>query len=189
MLKYGVKISEEELHTYTGTTAKQMFTDLIRKYKINTTFDEIFAVKEELLFGLLEKHTEATKGIIELLYSLKSANIKLGIGSSSHKRLITYVLNRLRIADLFEAIVSGEDMVHSKPDPEIFLKAAEKLKAKPEECIVVEDSELGVQAAKKAGMKCIGYRNPNSGNQDLSKADLVIDDFTKLKVKELLSEY
>jgi beta-phosphoglucomutase-like phosphatase (HAD superfamily) len=52
--------------------------------------------------------------------------------------------------------------------------------------LVIEDSKLGVEAAKKAGMKCVGYRNPHSGNQDLSEADIVIDNFSELNLEELL---
>jgi beta-phosphoglucomutase family hydrolase len=187
MLKHGVKITENELHQYTGTTAKQMFTDLIRKYKLNVTFDEIFNEKEEIMFRLLEKEVQPTNGVIELLRKLKQMKIKLGIASSSHKRLIEYVLKKLEIASLFESIVGAEDIVNSKPDPEIFLTCARKLHADPKECLVVEDSKLGVEGAKKAGMKCLGYRNPNSGNQDLSKADIVTSDFSKLDIRNLLS--
>jgi beta-phosphoglucomutase family hydrolase len=187
MLKHGVKISEDELHQFTGTTAKQMFTDLIRKYKLNVTFDEIFNEKEKIMFRLLEKEVQPTKGVIELIRKLKQIGIKLGIGSSSHKRLIEYILKRLDIAPLFDAVVGAEDIVNSKPNPEIFLTCAKRLHVSPEACLVVEDSKLGVEAAKKAGMKCMGYRNPNSGNQDLSKADFVTNDFSKLNIHDLLS--
>lgn len=187
MLKHGIKISEDELHQYTGTTAKQMFTDLIRKYHLKTTFDEVFNQKEEIMFNLLEREVEPTRGVIELLYKLKKAGIKLGIASSSHKRLIDYVLNKLRITSMFDSVVGAEDIINSKPDPEIFMTCARRLNVGPSECLVVEDSMLGVEAAKKAGMKCLGYRNPNSGNQDLSKADIVTDDFSKLDVQDMLS--
>ncbi len=187
MLKHGIKISEDELHRYTGTTAKQMFTSLIRKYHLKTTFNEIFNQKEEIMFNLLERGVEPTRGVITLLYTLKKARIKLGIASSSHKRLIHYVLNKLQITGLFDSVVGAEDITNSKPDPEIFLTCARRLNVGPCECLVVEDSMLGVEAAKKAGMKCLGYRNPNSGNQDLSKADIVTDDFSKLGIKNLLS--
>jgi beta-phosphoglucomutase-like phosphatase (HAD superfamily) len=83
--------------------------------------------------------------------------------------------------------VGAEDIVHSKPDPEIYLKAARSLGMRPDECVVIEDAERGVKAAKRAGMKTIGYRNPRSGNQDLSEADSVIDDFSTLDINELLS--
>jgi beta-phosphoglucomutase family hydrolase len=187
MQKHGVKISADELHEYTGTTAKEMFKALIKKYELPTTFEEIFNDKEEIMFKLLEKEVEPTKGVIVLLLKLRQRRIKLGIGSSSHKRLIEYVLKKLNITSLFDAVIGAEDILNSKPNPEIFLTCAKRLHTKPSVCLVVEDSKLGVEAAKKAGMKCLGYRNPNSGNQDLSKADIVISDFSKLDIEDLLS--
>ena len=185
-LKYGVKISADELHEYTGTTAKVMFTELIRKYKLDVTFEEIFHEKEDVFFELLEKNAEPTRGIITLLRKLKSERIKLAIGSSSTKKQIKYVLKKLGITRLFDSAVGAEDIAHSKPDAEIFLKAAAELNVNPSECLVIEDSKLGVEAAKRAHMKCIGYRNLNSGNQDLSKADVITDDFSKLDIGTLL---
>ena len=187
-LEHGVQISAEGLHKYTGTTAKMMFTELIKKHKLNTTFEEIFSQKEEILFKLLEQEAEPTRGVIELLEKLKKRNVKLAIGSSSNKKLIEYVLRKLSITHLFDCVVSAENIVHSKPNPEIFLKAAAELGVSPVECAVIEDAKLGVEAAKRAGIKCVGYRNPNSGQQDLSKADMIIDDFTKVDVDKLLSQ-
>jgi beta-phosphoglucomutase-like phosphatase (HAD superfamily) len=101
--------------------------------------------------------------------------------------LVQYVLRKLEITRLFDSIISAEDVAHGKPDPEIFLTSAKRLKVSPAECLVVEDARLGVEAAKEAGMKCLGYRNPHSGNQDLSKADIVTDNFFSLDVQKLLS--
>jgi beta-phosphoglucomutase-like phosphatase (HAD superfamily) len=67
----------------------------------------------------------------------------------------------------------------------IFFKVAQKLKVKPQECLVIEDSKHGVQAAKRAGMQCIGFINPNSGNQDLSKADYICNDIEELSYSKL----
>jgi len=187
LLKYGVKISAEELHTYTGTTARFMFTELIKKNKLNTTFEKIFNEKEEILFRLLKEEMRPTKGIIELLRKLKQERVKLAIASSSHRRLIEFVLEQLNIALFFASVISSEDVANSKPDPEIFLKSASKLGVNPADCVVIEDSKLGLEAARRARMKCVGYRNPSSGNQDLSRADVVIDDFSKLSIRELLS--
>ena len=187
MLKYGIKISEDELHKYTGTTARSMFTDLIKKYKLDTTFNKIFNEKEKILFKLLDEDVQPTKDVIDLLHRLREIGIKLGIASSSHKRLVEYVLKKLKIIHLFDSVVSAEDVMNSKPDPEIFLLSADRLKVNPAECLVVEDSKLGVEAAKKAKMKCLGYQNPNSGNQDLSNADLVTDNFSKIDITKMLS--
>ena len=187
MLKHGVRISAEELHTYTGTTAMFMFTELIKKYKLDTTFEKIFNEKEEILFKLLEKETRPTNGVIELLKKLRQKGVKLAVASSSHRRLIDYILRKLDIGYLFDFVVSAEDVVHSKPNPQIFLKSAQALHVKPSECLVVEDAKLGVEAAKKAGMKVIGYRNPDSGGQDLSKADMIVKDFSELPVEEMIA--
>jgi HAD superfamily hydrolase (TIGR01509 family) len=150
LLKYGVKITTEELRTYTGTTA------------------------------------EPTKGAIDLVKNLKQHGFKLAIATSGHRKLAHYYLDKLGIEPLFDTVVCAEDITRSKPDPEIFQKAAQRLGMEPAECVVVEDAKLGIEAAIKAGMKCIGYNNPNSGNQDLSKANRVVSDFTKLDLQELL---
>ena len=75
--------------------------------------------------------------------------------------------------------MSGEEVINGKPNPEIFIKSAEMMGYKVEDCIVIEDSSNGVKAAKKAGMKCIGYNNINTGQQNLKLADVVINKFSK----------
>jgi len=187
LLRYGVQITEDELHRYTGTTAKQMFMELIAKYKLDTTYEKIFREKEQIMFKLLEMDAQPVKGVIKLISDLKEKHVKIAVASSSHRRLVQYVLRKLEITQLFDSIISAEDVTHGKPDPEIFLMSAKRLKVSPAECLVVEDAKLGVEAAKKAGMKCLGYRNPHSGNQDLSKADIATDDFCSLDVQKLLS--
>ena len=186
-LKYGVSVSAEELHKYTGTTAKAMFTELIAKYKLDTTFEEINLQKEKILLKLLKEDAAPTKGVIILIQELKQRGIKLAIGSSSTRILVEYVLKKLNITHLFDSVIAAEDVEHSKPNPEIFLKAAMNLGVDPSQCLVIEDAQLGVEAAKRAGMKCVGYSNPHSGNQDLSKADIVIDDFSKLDIEKALA--
>jgi HAD superfamily hydrolase (TIGR01509 family) len=147
----------------------------------------MFYEKEKILFNLLRDNVKPTKGATHLLMKLRRKNIKLAIASSSHKKLIDYLLEQMGIAGCFDFVVASEDVARGKPDPETFLKAANGLSASPDECLVIEDSKLGVEAAKKAGMKCIGYRNPHSGNQDLSEADIVIDNFSELNLEQLLS--
>jgi beta-phosphoglucomutase family hydrolase len=186
-LKFGVTISVNELHKYAGATAEAMFTDLIRKYHLKTTFQEMVRIKEQSFFRLLDEDAEPTPGVISLIQRLKRAGTRLAIASSSNRKWIEYILKKLQITSLFDCYVGAEDIVHSKPDPEIYLKAARSLGMRPDECVVIEDAERGVQAAKRAGMKTIGYRNPRSGNQDLSEADIIIDDFSTLDINELLS--
>lgn len=126
------------------------------------------------------KEDEIFPGAKNLFQELRSQQIKVGLASSS-KNAKT-VLKLLNIENEFEVVVDGNMISQSKPDPEIFLKAAELLKVSPEECIVVEDAEAGVEAAKSAGMKCVGIGKA----QQLGKADAVVERIDKLNY-ELLS--
>jgi len=97
---------------------------------------------------------EIFPGVIELIRNLKKQNIKVGLASSSKNA--PRVIELLGIAKDFDTLVDGTMITHSKPDPEIFLLAAHKLGIAPNECVVFEDAEAGVEAALAAGMKCVG---------------------------------
>ncbi|MCF6335335.1 MAG: HAD-IA family hydrolase, partial [Spirochaetales bacterium] len=124
-------------------------------------------------------------GVEELLNRLTKAGFVIALASSSPSSIINFILSKCRIENYFKIIMSGDDVEKGKPDPEIFLKTAEKNKTRPENCIVIEDSENGITAANRAGMKSIGYRNPGSGNQNLSGADLIIESFSSLTISDI----
>lgn len=111
---------------------------------------------------------EIFPGVVDLIKSLRAKNIKVGLASSSKNA--PRVIELLGIASLFDTLIDGTMIVHTKPDPEIFLLAAHKLGINPSDCLVFEDAEAGVEAALAAGMKCVGV-----GSKDqLSKANLII---------------
>ena len=121
--------------------------------------------------------SEILPGILELLKYLKEQNIPFSLGSASkNARLILKTLNLL---DLFDAIVDGNDVTNAKPDPEVFLRAAERLNLKAEQCIVVEDAVAGVDAANNAGMISIGIGE----EANLHKADHVLPSTKELSVQ------
>lgn len=128
------------------------------------------------------KAEELYPGVKELFGKLKADNIKIALASSS-KNAQT-IIDILGIRNEFEAVVDGNMIVHSKPDPEIFLLAAEKLGLNAEDCVVFEDAEAGVEAALAAGMKCVGVGNP----AQLKKANHVIrsiEDFNYADLQKL----
>lgn len=129
------------------------------------------------------KKEEIFPGVISLLQSLRKKNAKIALASSS-KNAKT-VIDKLGIRDWFEVIVDGTMITHSKPDPEIFLLAAERLGVSPKDCIVVEDAEAGVEAAKSAGMKCIGIGSV----AQLGKADVVVEQIQKLNTEILEQQF
>lgn len=98
--------------------------------------------------------SEILPGAEEYLKKLRGEGIKIALGSASKNALM--ILDKLNITHLFNEIVDGNKVSKAKPDPEVFLRAAELLNVNPENCVVFEDAEAGVMAAKSAGMKCIG---------------------------------
>jgi beta-phosphoglucomutase len=125
---------------------------------------------------------EIFPGVKELIANLKKAGLRVGLASSS-KNART-VLNRLDISSEFDAVVDGSMITRTKPDPEIFLTAAAKLGVDPSECLVVEDAEAGVEAARAAGMMVIGIGSPIT----LQKAQRVFpktSDITLETIQEL----
>lgn len=186
MREFGVNISIDELNKYVGTTNEYMLNDLKNKYKIKKSFEEMLEYKMELTIRKIkEAKISAILGIPELLISLKSKNIKTAIGSSSPKELINTVIEKFKLEKYFECIVSGDDVKEGKPKPDIYLEVSKIIGVAPEECIVIEDSRNGVLAAKNAGMKCIGFKNINSGNQDLSKADVIVDSIKSINIENI----
>lgn len=184
MREFGVNISKDELNKYVGTTNEYMLNDLINKYKIQKSIKEILEYKMELTIRRIkETKINAISGIHELLISLKHNNIKTAIGSSSPKELIITVIEKFQLGKYFNCIVSGDEVKEGKPKPDIYLEVSKRIGVNPEECIVIEDSRNGVLAAKNAGMKCFGFRNVNSGNQDLSKADIIVDSIRNIYIE------
>jgi len=111
---------------------------------------------------------EIFPGVRELILAIKQQGIKIALASSSKNA--PRVIELLKIAELFEAIVDGGMITHTKPHPEIFLLAAAKLNVAPAACVVFEDAEAGVEAALAAGMKCVGVGSVTQ----LGKANKVI---------------
>lgn len=114
------------------------------------------------------KPEEIYPGVHQLLQALKAKGIKVGLASSSKNA--PAVIRLLNIEHDFDAVVDGTMIVNTKPDPEIFLKAAQSLGVLPKDCLVFEDAEAGVEAALNAGMKCVGIGSP----KQLGKAHRVV---------------
>ena len=133
--------------------------------------------KNRLYISYIEKMTpeEILPGVEKFLQELKGNGIKLALGSASKNA--SMILERIKLTKLFDAVVDGNSISEAKPNPEVFLKGAEKLGVLPHRCVVFEDAIAGVEAARNAKMHCVGI----GINENLGLADLVIpgfDDFT-----------
>jgi len=177
-----IAVSFEEHCTYVGTSSQNMWDAIIKKHRLPDHPGELMRKEYNLYMDYLvsAKNLQPIDGVMELINDLHDNNFKLILASSSRMETIDIILKRFKLSDLFIARVSGSELAHSKPHPEIFLRSAQLVRSEPKECIVIEDSRNGVAAATAAGMKCIGFLNPSSGDQDLKTADMTIRSFKEL---------
>lgn len=178
----GVNATVEDLQAYVGQTVNTAWENVIKRFDLKVTLEYILEIEKKYKKALfIKENIVAVEGVVELikyLYDVKK--IKIGLASSSPVHFINNVLRWLDITHYFDAVVSGEIVEKSKPEPDIYLRAAEILNIDPNKCVAIEDAENGIIAASRAGMTTIGYINQNSGNQDLSQADLVIDQMNRV---------
>jgi beta-phosphoglucomutase family hydrolase len=175
---FGLEIPEAEYSSFVGITDFDMWSFLKHKYGLTQTIPDLLQLQAgENIKHLGTVNLEPISGIVALLDRMVERKIRLGLASSSPGKVIELVLKKCGVNGYFETVVSGENVKRGKPAPDIFLSAAERLGVEPHQCVVIEDSAKGVQAAKAAGMMCIGFKNPNSYHQDLSGADWVVGDF------------
>ena len=119
-------------------------------------------------------------GTAETLRALQARGYRMAVASASPPSHIRLCLEKVGLLPHFEVLFSGEEVERTKPAPDVFLAATAAMGAEPKDCTVVEDSRNGTLAAKAAGMRCIGFVNPDSGDQDLSASDLLIHRFAEL---------
>ena len=177
--QFGIEIDEENYKALVGIPSVPMWKFLKEKYELKNEVSEFINLEKKRMLEILDSDiiTKPVTGIKELMDDLKSFNFKLSVASSSAKDNINFVLEKLKIKDNFEFIISGEDVVNGKPFPDIFLKVSDFFNISPEKCFVIEDSVNGIKAANSAGMNSIGFINDGTNTQDLSKADIIINNF------------
>jgi HAD superfamily hydrolase (TIGR01509 family) len=163
-----------------GIKEEEAIEFYIKHFGLDINADELVSKKRAIYGELLKEKASPIQGSVELINSIKR-RYRLALASSATVEYVRTVLKKLTIEDAFEVIVTGDDVKNGKPDPEIYLLAATKLGVDPSECLVLEDAEKGVKAAKEAGMKCIAVPTEFTKNLDFSRADLVIGNMTKVQ--------
>lgn len=178
----GFDLTEAQNEQLKGISRLESLDILLEIGKIDSISDEekqqLATRKNEWYRENILKMTprDILPGVKNFLEELKKAHYKIAIGSSS-KNAGT-ILERIGMKDFFDAVVDGTKITRSKPDPEVFLKGAQELHIPPKQCLVFEDAESGIEAAKNAGMKTIGVGKP----ENLPKADKVIPGFQNVNI-------
>ena len=184
--KYGYKYSMDTHLSLIGRNNNSIRNILGETFGTEFPLDEICNYKSESMIKyLLEEGTPLKIGVFELLDFLRKSNYKIAVATSTYKERAIQRLESVGIKEKFDDMVCGDEIEYSKPNPEIFLKAAEKLGLKPEECIVIEDSPAGVEAGYKGGMTVINVPDMKTPDEEMKKYSSLICN-NLLDVKEYL---
>lgn len=182
LIKLGVSQPELLEVSLKGVSSRDTSRLLIETFNLEYEVEELVTISRRAYLDHLDSLDElpSIPGVVPFVKHLSKSGYSLALASSASAKRIDLFLTKLGLKLYFPIIACGDDVERSKPAPDIFLLAAEKLGAKPKDCIVVEDARNGVQAAKAAGMKCIAYAGSDHNVDDLSEADLIIKDFAAL---------
>lgn len=180
-----IVVTDTLYHTLTGNSTRNVFQKLKSQFNLaedvegliqrkRSIFNDAFDTKEDLFL---------IDGVEDLIKDLHANNFQLILASSASKLTIDRVFNRFNLNQYFTHKISGEDFPKSKPHPAIFEHAASLSVAPIENCIVIEDSTNGIEAAVGANIYCVGYDSLHSKFQDLSKANTIVRDFKELNAE------
>ena len=164
-----------------GIGVKENWPGLLRKYhiKITKTVDELASATQQEYLRLLSK-VKIKKGLGVFVKELKESGIKTALATSNDWYVLKKVFDTLLIEKFFDSVTAGNEVENKKPAPDLFLAAADKLDVAPEECLVIEDSASGVEAARRAGMKVIAIARDTTHAKELEDADMVIKSYNQL---------
>lgn len=140
--------------------------------------------KEALYRDAVRSRVQPLPGAIELLRTLREAGFGQAVASSAPRANVDLILEELEIGADFDAVLCDRDVERGKPDPQVFLRAAERLGVDPARCLVIEDAVMGVRAAKRAGMACLAVSTTHAA-QELSEADRVVASLVEVTVTDV----
>ena len=184
-----IEVSDEMYRSFTGNSTRNIFQKLKTHFDLQEDVEDLILRKRHLFNEAfdLKEDLYLIEGVEDLIKDLYNNEIQLIVASSASNVTINRVFTRFNLHQYFTHIVSGEDFPKSKPHPAIFLHAASLSNAPKENCIVIEDSTNGIQAAVSAGIFCVGYDSFHSKDQDLSNAKMVIQHCKELNFENIIN--
>jgi len=173
--KYGIELTQEMYFKYAGKSWKPIEQEMIKDFNLNLKEGDLWAEKKALLEKWFNEKAMPlmpfSREVVE--YFSNNPKYKLALCSGGDDDEIITKLEKNNFVKYFPIIVAGSDVERSKPSPDIYLLAVERLGLKPEECLAFEDTQYGLQSAKDAGTYCFVIPNEYSEKQDFSRADKI----------------
>jgi beta-phosphoglucomutase family hydrolase len=183
--KRGRELSLDEYkQNINGRVAKDIFPYIFQRQIEPEEIALLSDEKESLYRELYKPHIKPIDGLVPFLEVLKDAGLPMAIATSGLPVNIDFLFEHLVIKKYFQSIIDASQITKGKPNPEIFLKAAQSIHTDPLNCVVFEDSVSGIAAAKAAGMKVVALTTMQERGA-IQQADLIIDDYTQINLKML----
>ncbi|MFV1917362.1 MAG: HAD family hydrolase [Patescibacteria group bacterium] len=181
----GKKVDKKYPHVG-GIGVKENWPLLLSKYRIQTkkSIEELTRETQDYYLKMLD-HVTYKKGFENFVRDLRNSGIATALATSNTWWIVDEVSRVFDIDSHFDIITTGEEVKYKKPDSDLFLLTSQKLGVDPSDCLVMEDSQAGIEAARRAGMKAVGIAKDISVEKLLADADLVIFDFDQISAEEI----
>ncbi|MXN90445.1 HAD-IA family hydrolase [Flavobacterium sp. Sd200] len=177
-----IQVPDDVYATFVGTSPINNMQRLKELYNLPLSFEELLAKRQKYYFDVFDaaQDIHLMPGVLDLIKNLRQNGMMVILASSAVKIKINKILDRFDLHPYFDKVISGEDFEFSKPNPAIFIEAVAQSGFSKNECIIIEDSANGIQAANAAGVYCIAYVSNHGLAQDTTGADKIITDFSAL---------
>lgn len=186
----GHEVEDSYHFQFMGTTSEYMWAQMKEEFDLPLSVAEYVQKMTELRQGMIKRDgVRVIPHVQDFVKRLSEAGLKLAVASSSSLAEIKKNLAEIGLVDYFSEVVSTEEVTHSKPAPDVYLAAAERIGIKPTNCLGIEDTKNGAGAVHNAGMVCVGFANPEFPKQDLASADVVVSSFEDLAAESLVKIY
>ncbi len=176
-----------DYHAILGRSTKDTIQHYVNRHNLNIkieNYNQLAQWKEDAYIDLATGNLSPIEGVIPFLDSIQSLGIKNAVASSGILSKIQFNLQQCGLDPYFSELISGTDVTHGKPEPDIFLLAAERLNIPISQCVVIEDSVMGVQAGKASGAFTIALTTTFL-REELTQADLIVDSYEQIDLNAM----
>jgi len=188
---YGITmadVKDEFGEGYKGGSLRDFLVAVKEQYGHSFNLQDFSKQAGDLFFSEMEKSgIKADDSLITLLENLRAQDVALAVGTSSMRWRALKILDLLGLTTYFGSVVTADEVAEHKPNPHIYLEAARQLGIAPENCIVIEDADAGIEAARRGHMRAIGFAKYDVPATALQKADLVVKDWPMLTPEIIFS--
>lgn len=180
---HGIVLNDDDFAGFVGYSTAQNFRDLaVAHPHLAPHVPEILAAKDRAYAALVETEMRPMPGAAELVRALAAAGVPMAVASSSYRVDVEACLRRVGLDDVLRVLSPGDEVPRTKPAPDVYLRAVERLGLPPSRCVAIEDAEAGVRAAKAAGLACLAVPNRYTLGHDFGPADARVEGLPEVTV-------